>query len=56
MKGSPHPGGALSEPRRGGAQVLEFEAYAGASRSLLATNARPLQPLWGRELDFDDFA
>ena len=37
-------------------QVLEFEAYVGAALGMLATNARPLQPLGARELDFDDFA
>ena len=37
-------------------QVLEFEAYMGAARGMLATNARPLQPLGARALDFNDFA
>ncbi|KAK9838365.1 hypothetical protein WJX81_007322 [Elliptochloris bilobata] len=37
-------------------QVLAFEEYVGALRGVLATNARPLQPLGGRELEFDDFA
>jgi len=50
------PGCALRQRRRRCAQVLAFEAYVGASSGVLATNARPLQPLGGREPDFDDFA